>query len=56
MDAAEVVNDFLARLDINNPAIVETFRHVIEFNDNEFVKTFYKQLNENYAKIRNTKC
>lgn len=36
--------------------VVETLRHVIEFNDNEFVKVFYKQLNDNYSKIRNTKC
>lgn len=36
--------------------MVETFRFVMEFNDNEFIKVFYKELNDNYTKIRNTKC
>ncbi len=55
-DAASVINDFLSRLDINNAAVIDTYRQVIEFNDNEFIKVFYKQLNENYTKIRNAKC
>jgi hypothetical protein len=36
--------------------MIDTFHYVLEFNDNEFIKVFYKELNENYVKIRNTKC
>jgi len=43
-------------MDQRNPGMIENLRFVLEFNDSEFIKVFYTELNENYNKIRNTKC
>lgn len=55
-DAADLINEFLQRMDQRNPTMIDTFRFILEFNDNEFIKVFYKELNDNYNKVRNTKC